>query len=154
MTVYSPDYGYAGTLDAIFTIDGVRFIVDFKTSRKSFDNRGKPTTPYPEQVGLQLAAYRYADYAATWRPRRYEHMRRRYYLLGVDERETAVSVPEVDTGLVLHLTPEHCEAFPINCDEKAHEAFLFTLECYRWVNSTSKTIMGPPLEKETVGANH
>ena len=145
LTVYSPNYGFAGTLDAIATIDGIRFIIDYKTSRKSFDNRGKPTSPYPEQVGLQLAAYRFSQYAATWRPRRYEHMRRRYYLLGTDERETAVPVPEVDMGLVLHLTPEHCEAYPINCDEKAFDAFLFTLECYRWINETSKTVMGQPL---------
>jgi hypothetical protein len=99
-------------------------------------------------VGLQLAAYRYAEYAATWRPRRYEYMRRRYYLLGMDERETAVPVPEVDSCLILHLTPEHCEAFPINADKTAHDAFLYALECFRWVNDTSKHVMGPPLEKE------
>jgi hypothetical protein len=147
MTVYCPEFGYAGTLDAIMTIDGVRFLTDYKTSRKSVDSRGYPTTPYPDQVGLQLAAYRYATYAATWRPRRYEHMRRRYYLLGMDEREAAVPVPKVDGCLVLHLTPEHCEAFPINADEEAYKAFLFTLECYRWINDTSKHIMGAPLEK-------
>ena len=147
MTVYSPTYGYAGTLDTIMTVDGVRFLGDYKTSRKSFDNRGKPTSPYPEQVGLQLAAYRYADYAATWRPRRYEHMLRRYYLLGMDERESAVPVPEVDSCLVLHITPEHCEAFPINADEKVFDSFLYVLESFRWLNDTSKTIMGAPLEK-------
>lgn len=148
MTTYSPQYGFAGTLDAIATIDGVRFLIDYKTSRKSVDNQGKPTTPYPEQVGLQLAAYRYAEYAATWRPRRYEYQRRRYYLLGMDERETAVPVPEVDTGLVLHLTPEHCVGFPINCDRIAFDAFLYSLECFRWVNEISKKIMGDPLEKD------
>jgi ATP-dependent exoDNAse (exonuclease V) beta subunit len=148
MTTYSPTYGYAGTLDAIFEVDGVRFLVDYKTSRKSFDARGKPTSPYPESVGIQLAAYRYAEYAATWRPRRYEYMRRRYYLLGMDERETAVPVPEVDTALVLHLTPEHCVAFPINADKVAHDAFLYVLESFRWVNQISKTVMGAPLEKD------
>lgn len=148
MTTYSPRYGFAGTLDAIAVVDGVRFIVDYKTTRKSLDNRGKPTTPYPEQVGLQLAAYRYSEYAASWRPRRYEYQKRRYYLLGMDERETAVPVPEVDSGLVLHLTPDHCEAFPMNCDEVAFDAFLYTLECFRWVNEISKKIMGDPLEKD------
>ncbi len=148
MTTYSPSYGFAGTLDSIMVVDGVRFLADFKTTRKTVDNRGKPTTPYPEQVGLQLAAYRYAEYAATWRPRRYEYQKRRYYLLGVDERETAEPVPEVDACLVLHLTPERCEAFPINADRTAFDAFLYTLECFRWVNDISKKIMGDPLEKD------
>jgi ATP-dependent exoDNAse (exonuclease V) beta subunit len=147
MTVYSPTYGYAGTLDAIATIDGVRFLLDYKSSRKSIDSQGKPTHPYPEQVGLQLAAYRYAEYAATWRPRRYEYQRRRYYLLGQTERDMAKPVPEVDSCLVIHLTPEHCEAFPINAAEEARDAFLFTLECFRWLQDTSKHIMGDPLEK-------
>jgi len=57
VTVYSQSYGYAGTCDAFLTVGGVRCIVDYKSSRKSFDNRGNPTTPYPE-VALQLAAYR------------------------------------------------------------------------------------------------
>ena len=146
-TVYNPRFGYAGTLDAVAVIDGVRFLMDYKSSRKSVDSRGKPTTPYPEQVGLQLAAYRYAEFVATWRPRRYEQLRRRYYLLGESERQAADPVPEVDSCLVLHLTPNHCEGFPINADEKVFDAFLYTLECYRWVNDLSKKIMGPPLEK-------
>jgi ATP-dependent exoDNAse (exonuclease V) beta subunit len=40
MTVYSQSYGYAGTLDAIATIDGVRFLLDYKSSRKSIDSQG------------------------------------------------------------------------------------------------------------------
>lgn len=148
MTVFSPTYGYAGTLDAIAVIDGVRFLIDYKSTRKNVDSRGQLTTPYPEQVGLQLAAYRYAELAATWRPRRYEYQRRRYYLLGTGEREASKPVPQVDACLVLHLTPERCEGFPINADEEAFTAFLYTLECFRWVNSTSKNIMGDPLQKE------
>lgn len=143
--VYSPEYGYAGQTDAFLTIDGVRFIVDYKTSREPFDSRGNPKTPYPEQVGLQLAAYRQADYAAVWRPRRYEKFRRRYYLLSAAEREMAVPVPEVDTGLVIQITPEHCESYPIRCDEPVHEAFLYVLEAFRWLQETSKTVMREPL---------
>jgi hypothetical protein len=148
MTIYNPTYGYAGTLDAIATVEGVRFLLDYKSTRKSIDSRGKKTTPYPEQVGLQLAAYRYGEYAAAWRPRRYEYQKRRYYLLGMTERENAQPVPEVDSCLVLHLTPEHCDAFPINANEDAYLSFLYTLEAFRWVNQTSKHIMGDPLEKE------
>ena len=146
VAVYHPDYGYAGTADGFLTIDGFRAIIDYKTSRQAHNSRGKPRTPYPEQVGLQLAAYRYATHAAVWRPRRTEKFRRRYYLLSPFEQEMAQPVPEVDGGLVIHVTPEACEAFPVRCDEEVHRAFLHTLETYRWVNETSRTAMAPPLE--------
>lgn len=149
VAVYSPTFGYAGTTDAFLTIDGVRFIGDYKSSREPFDSKGQPKTPYPEQVGLQLAAYRYAEMAAVWRPRRTEKFRRRYYLLGPSEQAVAQHVPEVDTGLVIHITPEACESYPIRCDEDIHRAFLFALEVFRWVNQTSKEVMGFPLEGPT-----
>jgi len=152
VSVYSPKYGYAGTCDAFMTIDDARFIVDYKTSREPYDSKGQPKTPYPEQVGLQLAAYRYAELAAVWRPRRYEHFRRRYYLLGADEQAVAQPVPEVDAGLCLHITPEACEAWPIRCDQEAFRAFLYCEEAFRWMNQTSKGAMGAPLEKPTVPA--
>lgn len=139
--VYSSEYGYAGQCDAFLTIDGVRFIADYKSSRNPRDGQGRAKTPYPEQVGLQLAAYRNADYAAVWRPRRFEKMRRRYYLLGPTERELAVPVPEVDTGLVIQITPESCESYPIRCDAEVHTAFLYCLEAFRWMQETSKTVM-------------
>jgi hypothetical protein len=75
-----------------------------------------------------------------------EKFRRRYYLLSESERALAVPVPEVDGGLCIHITPEACEAYPIRCDEEAHRAFLYTLECFRWVNETARTAMGQPLE--------
>lgn len=143
--VYSPTYGYAGQTDGFLTVDGVRCIIDYKTSREPRDSRGNLKTPYPEQVGLQLAAYRHAEYAAVWRPRRTEKFRRRYYLLGPAEREMAVPVPEVDTGLVIQITPESCEAYPIRCDEPVHTAFLYTVEAFRWMQETSKTVMGTAL---------
>ena len=143
--VYNPTYGYAGQADTFLTIDGVRFIGDYKTSRDTFDTRGNLRKPYPEQVGLQLAAYRYAEQAAVWRPRRTEKFRRRYYLLSPQEQELAVPVPEVDTGLVIKLTPESCESYPVRCDESVHTAFLYCLEAFRWVQETSKTVMSDPL---------
>lgn len=146
VTVYSPRFGYAGTCDAFLSVDGVRCIVDYKTSKKSVDARGKATSPYPEQVALQLAAYRYAELAAVWRPRRMEQFRRRYYLLGEAEKAMAVPVPEVDIGLVIHITPEHCEAWPMECGAEIHKAFLYVLEAARWMFQTSKTVMGLPLQ--------
>lgn len=146
VAVYHPDYGYAGQSDGFLEIGGVRFIIDYKTSRDTYDSQGKLKTPYPEQVGLQLAAYRHATHAAVWRPRRAEKFRRRYYLLSAAEREMAVPVPEVDTGLVIQISPESCEAYPIRCDEEVHHAFLYCQECFRWVQDDSKTVMGEALQ--------
>jgi PD-(D/E)XK nuclease superfamily len=147
LTAYSETYGYAGTLDALMTIDGVRFIADYKTSREPVDSQGKPKTPYPEQVGLQLAAYRYTECAAIqFTPRRFEKFRRRYYLLSAAERALAEPIPDVDHGLVIQLTPQSCTAYPIDCGHEAHRAFLHTLESFRWVQETSKTVLGEPLK--------
>ncbi len=145
-TVYSETFGYAGTLDAIFEIDGRLVMVDYKTSKKSFDKKGKPTKPYPE-VALQLAAYRYADLAAVWRPRRYEKFRRRYYLLGEDERSMAVPMPPVTGAVSIHITPEHCDAYPVRCDEAVFDAFCYVIEAFRWANGLSKGVIGAPLVK-------
>lgn len=144
VVVYHPTMGYAGTADAFLSIDGVPLIADYKTSREGFDSRGNPKSPYPE-AALQLAAYRYAEFAAVWRPRRIERFRRRYYLLSDAERERAVPVPQVDGGIVIHVTPDHCEAFPVRCDERVHEAFLFVQEASRWVNGLSKDVIGMPM---------
>lgn len=141
VTVYSPTYGYAGTCDGFLNIDGQRLIIDYKTSRDSVDGRGKPKGPYSE-VALQLAAYRYAELAAVWRPRRMEQFRRRYYLLSQTEREVGVPVPEVDGGAVIYLTPERYGLYPVRCDEAVHQSFLFTLEAARWVFQLSNDVIG------------
>lgn len=152
VAVFHPELGYAGTADGFLSIDGVRYIFDIKSSRKSLDSQGRPSTPYPEQVGLQLAAYRWAKHAAVWRPRRAEKFRRRYYLLSPDERALAVAVPEVDTGLVIHITPEACEAFPIVCDESVFEAYLAVQDAARWLYQDSRRVMGEPLVPAGGGA--
>jgi hypothetical protein len=144
VVVYSPTYGYAGTADAFLTIDGVRLIIDYKSSRTGFDARGKAKTPYPESA-LQLAAYRHAEAAAVWRARRMEQFRRRYYLLGDAERDKAVPVPEVDGGAVIHLTPDHCEIFPVRCDEVVHESFLYVQEAARWQLELARDVIGQPM---------
>lgn len=148
VAVYSPKWGYAGTCDGFITLDGFRAIIDYKTSREPVDSQGKAKTPYPEQVGLQLAAYRHAEFAAVWRPRMYEYYKRRYYALSESERAMAVPVPECDGGICIQVTPESCEAFPIRCDGEVHRAFLNVIEAFRWVNETSKTAMRDPLVSE------
>ncbi len=152
MTVYHPEYGYAGTLDAIIKLDGETYIGDYKSTRKDVDSQGKPTEPYAEQVGLQLAGYRFARMAAAWKPRTVEKFRRRYYLLNAAEQQLAQPMPEVAGGLVIHITPERCGAYPIRCGENEWTYFLNCVEVARWIHEDSKTAMGRPLVFEQVSA--
>lgn len=146
--VYSPTYGYAGTTDAFLTVNGWRAIADYKTTRDPRDSKGKLKTPYPE-VALQLAAYRYAEGAAVWRPRRTEIQWRRYYLLSQQERDQAVPVPEVDGGLCIHISTESCEAFPVACGPEVHTSFLYVQAAARWHLQHAKRAIGAPLEVPT-----
>jgi hypothetical protein len=145
MPVYHTEYGYAGTMDGIMKIQGTTLAFDWKTSKKARDKHGKPTRAYPE-AGLQLSAYRFAEYAVPVPPRRWEQFRRRYYLFGDPERDNAMPVPEVDGGIVIHVTPEHCNAHIMRCDEQIFERFLYLIEAMRWQLETSKTVVGDILQ--------
>ena len=145
MPVYDTRYSYAGTLDGMAVIGGAKFIIDYKTSKKSFDKQGRPTHPYPE-AGAQLAAYRYAEWAVPLPPRRFEQFRRRYYLFGEPEKDHALPVPPVEMGLVIHVTPEHCNAHIMRCDREIHECFLYIMEAARWQQDVSKTVVGEILQ--------
>lgn len=122
----------------------MRVIADYKTSRDDYTGAGKEKGPYPE-VALQLAAYRYAEMAAVWRARRFEQFKRRYYLLSQAEAAMAKPVPDVEGGVVIYLTPTRYAVHPIRCDEAVHEAFLYVIEAARWVNETSKHVIGHPM---------
>ena len=47
LTLYSTQYGYAGTCDAIAVINGFKYLIDFKTSKAIYD-----------EYRMQLAAYK------------------------------------------------------------------------------------------------
>lgn len=144
ITVFSPRYGYAGTADMFAEVDGVKFIIDTKTTREPYDRSGKLKTPYPE-VALQLAAYRHAEFAAAWRARQADIFKRRYYLLNDSERALAKPVPEVDHGAVLHLTPEGYGFFPVRCDAEVFDIFLAVIDAARFQFEMSKEVVGNPL---------
>jgi hypothetical protein len=143
--VYSETYGYAGCLDAIFSVQGVKLMADWKTRREPLTSKGGPQRPYAE-TGLQLAAYRNADIMATWRARRTEKYGRRYYLLGDDERVLSEPVPEVDHGCCVIITPEDCRAYPMNCNEEIYQYFLHCVEIFRFEDEISRRIVGDPFE--------
>ena len=55
-------------------------------------------------------------------------------------------MPEVDGGIVVHVTPDHCDAYIVKCDETIFERFLFIVEAARWQHEISKTVIGDILE--------
>lgn len=116
-SVFSRAQAYAGTLDMIAVIGGRRLIVDHKT--------GKGV--YPE-VALQLAAYRHAEFIG--RP---------------DGREEPM--PAVDGGAVLHLTPTGYRFLEVECGDHVYKSFLYAKEVFRWMQDTSKTVIGDTISE-------
>lgn len=117
-SVYNRAERYAGTLDAIAHLrlplyggDG-HYILDAKS--------GKGV--YPE-VGLQLAAYRHAEF------------------IGLPDGSEA-PMPQVDGALALHLTPQGYRLIEVRCDDEIFRAFLYAREVFRWQEETSKTVLG------------
>lgn len=151
VTVYNEQYGYAGTADGYAIVQGTPVIIDYKSAKDSFDARGNRKKPWTD-VAMQLAAYRHAPKAAVWRARKFESYGRRYYLLNADERELAVDTPAVEGGLVIHLTPEHCDVYPVDCGPDVFDAFLYAIEGARWTSVTSKRVLGKPLALMNKGA--
>jgi hypothetical protein len=130
MTVYHPDEGYAGTLDAILNVDGQRFVLDYKTSLDSDEGRRK--RPW-HSVAPQLAAYRHAKYVAVWKARTEERYSRRYYLLSEDERRNALPMPDIAGGYCLHVTPWHADLYYVRTgDDVFRDGFLAAVDAARW----------------------
>jgi hypothetical protein len=114
-TIWSNEHKYAGSFDAIAEIGGETVVIDFKTTK----------SVYPE-VGLQLAAYRYADHIV--RP----------------DGNTAPLPKNISGGAVVHIHPDEYEVIPLRCDQEVYEMFLTLRKAFEW-NDISKTVVGKPL---------
>ena len=114
-TVWSNMHRYAGSFDAIIEIAGETVIVDWKTTKAI----------YPE-VGLQLSAYRYADFIV--RP----------------DGNTVPLPKNITGGAVLHIHPDKYELVPLRCDEAVFEYFLTLRAQFGW-SDFSKSVVGKPL---------
>jgi hypothetical protein len=115
-SVYNRSQSYAGTLDAIASFGKRKLIYDIKT--------GKGV--YPE-VGLQLAAYRYAEFIG---------------LPDGSERE----MPKVDGCAVLHLTDQGYDFREVQADEDIFRSFLYVREVFRFQDSVAKHVLGPTIK--------
>jgi len=115
-TIWSTKYDYAGTFDAFVIIDGVRYWLDNKTTKSGIH----------EEVGLQLAAYRYSD-----------------VLMNPDG--TTTPTPEGDGGIVLHIRPEGWQLVPVDAGPESFEQFLRFRESFRWDREAKPHIVGQPV---------
>ena len=118
-TVYSRAHRYAGTLDWIARIPGHGLVLgDIKTKAD-----GK--TIYGE-IGLQLAAYRYADF------------------IGLPDGSEA-PVPEVDACLALVIHPSSYDLIPVRAEPDVFRSFLYVAEVRRYCDVTAKGVLGRKL---------
>jgi hypothetical protein len=117
-SVFNTTEKYAGTLDAIVHMNDARYLMDVKS--------GKGV--YPE-VGLQLAAYRYAEF------------------IGLPDGSEE-PMPQVDGAVVLHLPDEGgYDLLNIRADRDVFTAFLYAREVFRFCEQTSKSIILGPLPR-------
>jgi hypothetical protein len=92
--LFSRTYRYGGTLDLIADMDGQRYLCDVKTSRSGV---------YGE-TGLQLAAYRYADFL-------------------LDDDGEQIPLPEVDATAVIWVRGDGYDVVPVEAGPDQFKVF-------------------------------
>lgn len=123
-TVYSRAHGYAGTMDWLARIAGHGLVLgDIKTKPD-----GK--TIYGE-VGLQLAAYRHADF------------------IGLPDG-TEAPMPTVDACLALVIHPSSYELVPVRADADVFRSFLYVQQVRRFYDETARTVLAKKLHPPKV----
>lgn len=115
-TVWSDTHQYAGSFDGFGTIDGAPLWLDWKTTRSGVH----------EEVGLQLAAYRFADFI-------------------IDADGSSKPMPKAEGGAVLHVRPEGWKLVPVKADEQSFELFLHLREIFRYEKEWKRDMIGTPV---------
>ncbi|WDS52051.1 exonuclease [Microbacterium phage Caron] len=122
-TVWDDQHKYAGSFDAVAKIDGQIVYMDNKTTRSGVH----------EEVGLQLAAYRFAKHIL---------------------RPDGTRVPNVksDGAAVLHVRPEGWHLTPVRADERMFELFCSLREVFEW-DELKKTVVSIPVASGPNGSS-
>ena len=115
-TVWSDEHDYAGSFDAYAVIDGERLFIDNKTTRSGIH----------EEVGIQLAAYRFSESI-------------------IRNDGSRIPTPKADGGAVLHVRPEGARLVPVRADEAMFEIFLALREAFRFEKELKPTVVGDPV---------
>ena len=102
LPVFNVEHRYAGTFDLLAEIDGVTWLLDFKSGKGPYDS-----------WALQLAAYNHATHYQT-------------------EGDTIAEwVPAERCGAV-HITADSATLYPVDAGEDTFDAFLSCLPVYEW----------------------
>jgi hypothetical protein len=118
-TVWNSTYGYAGSFDAIASIDGKPVVLDFKTTRSGVH----------DSTAWQIAAYRRGEVL-------------------LEDSGRMMPMPETVGGAVVHVRPEGWALVPVNTDEDAFADFLAMREQHRRLKEDNKrTLVGRPAMK-------
>lgn len=120
--VFSRTHWYAGKLDLIADIGGVRWLLDLKTSRSVYGD-----------TALQLAAYAFAD-----------------AMIDRDTGEETPMIPVERMGVV-HITPDGTDLYDLGNIDDAHGEFVACLATYRGTQRR-RPLPGRPLTPEDIGA--
>lgn len=119
-TVFSDTYDYAGTFDFLGEIDGLLILGDHKTGKGVY-----------EEVGLQLAAARFAEH--VWDS-----------LTG-----ELHPMPEVRGCIAVHLQPDGYQVFHVRADRRDHAAFLGARQVWPWFKGgESRGAVGPAMSPQ------
>ena len=113
--VYSEQGRYGGTLDLIATIDGARWLIDYKTSDKPIGS-GPRQFPYTD-VGLQLAALGQADF------------------IGRESDPDKHPIPSIDHYGVVAITPDDCQLIEYDVTEAEFQVFLHYRNVHEWATT-------------------
>ena len=136
--VYHLGLGFAGTLDMILKVDGVRCVVDAKTTDKLPDARSRP--PYGE-AALQLCAYSRCELLGLSPATMRTHNSRRYYVY--DDALEYAPVPDIQGAFSLVISPVDYLFIPTRIDDEVWRSFLAVREVARWNLDVSKRVFGP-----------
>jgi hypothetical protein len=117
--VFNRTRRYAGQLDMIVELDTPVF-------QGTYIGDVKTGGVWPE-AALQMAAYANAEFIA-----------------GPDGLE--YEVPKVSGGFVLDLKRDRYDLIPVRIDQDIYQSFLYIRECFRFMEETSKTCIGAPVD--------
>ncbi len=124
--VFSLAYDYAGTFDAIVTIDGDILAEEFANP----DLAGAPRNVLLDyktgkgvygEVALQLSAYRFAEF---W----------------LDEDGATHDLPQIDCCAAIHIRPRSYRFIPVRADEEVFKFFRAVRKVYDFTNASDSLV--------------
>ena len=125
--IYNESVGYAGTCDGITEINGNRYLIDYKTSKKA---------KFPwRSVKWQLAAYRGAEkMGVDTVASKVEVNGKRFYEIPDQSYEKLPPMVKVDGCLVIQISPEGVDTYDVDVTSEDYRAFANITKTYNKIS--------------------